>query len=205
MMYGIVKESKLLSLSKISMFGWKLSRCLTRVLKLSLKMEDGITKCTDFGLIFLKMMRNYWIYNVLYGIIYLYKGVNIMTMEQKTIEQLNEIARSSKYGFIALSELNASSDMRAIVYDDIGYDDSESKSIGSDKIAYPMVYDYCLFNNGVPRIFSMMDEILSDYYLRAFVVKSKDEIYAEILSEIDMNFCIIIKDGKWESIESELL
>lgn len=128
-----------------------------------------------------------------------------MTMEQKTIEQLNEIARSSKYGFIALSELNTSSDMRAIVYDDIGYDDSESKSVGSDKIAYPMVYDYCLFNNGVPCVFSMMDEILSDYYLRSFVVKGKDEIYAEILSEVDVNFCIIIKDGRWESIESELL
>lgn len=140
------------------------------------------------------MMRNYWIYNVLYGIIYMYKGVSIMIMEQKTIEQLNEIARSSTHGFIALSELNASSDMRAIVYDD-----SESKSIGFDKIAYPMVYDYCLFNNGVPRVFSMMDEILSDYYLRAFVVKSKDEIYAEILSEIDVNFCIIIKDGKWKT------
>lgn len=122
-----------------------------------------------------------------------------MTMEQKTIEQLNEIARSSKYGFIALSDLNASSDIRAVVYDDIGYDDSESKTIGSNKIAYPMVYDYCLFNNGVPHIFSMMDEILSDYYLRAFVVKSKDEIYAEILSEIDVTFCIIIKDGKWKT------
>lgn len=120
--------------------------------------------------------------------------------EQKTIDQLNEIARSSKHGFIALSELNKSSDMRAIVYDD-----SESRNIGSDKIAYPMVYDYCLFNNGVPHIFSMMDEILPDYYLRAFVVKGKDEIYAEILSEIDVNFCIIIKDSKWESIESELL
>lgn len=129
----------------------------------------------------------------------MYKGVSIMTMEQKTIEQLNEIARSSKYGFIALSELNTSSDMRAIVYDDIGYDDSEIKNIDSDKIAYPMVYDYCLFNNGVPHIFSMMDEILSDYYLRAFVVKGKDEIYAEILSEIDVNFCIIIKDGKWKT------
>lgn len=128
-----------------------------------------------------------------------------MIMEQKTIDQLNDIARSSKHGFIALSELNASSDMRAIVYDDIGYDDSESKSISSDKIAYPMVYDYCLFNNGVPHIFSMMDEILSDYYLRAFVVKSKNEVYAEILSEVDMNFCVIIKDGKWESIESDLL
>lgn len=130
----------------------------------------------------------------------MYKGVSVMTMEQKTIEQLNEIARSSKYGFIALSELNTSSDMRAIVYDD-----SESKNIGSGKIAYPMVYDYCLFNNGVPHIFSMMDEILPNYYLRAFVVKSKDEVYAEILSEVDVNFCIIIKDGKWESIEDNLL
>ncbi len=129
----------------------------------------------------------------------MYKGVSVMIMDQKTIEQLNKIARSSKYGFIALSELNASSDIRAVVYDDIGYDDSESKSIGSDKTAYPMVYDYCLFNNGVPRVFSMMDEILSDYYLRAFVVKSKDEIYAEILSEVDVNFCIIIKDGKWKT------
>lgn len=117
-----------------------------------------------------------------------------MIMNQKTIKQLNDIARSSKHGFIALSELNASSDMRAIVYDD-----SESKNIGSGKIAYPMVYDYCLFNNGVPHIFSMMDEILSDYYLRAFVVKGKDEIYAEILSEVDVNFCIIIKDGKWKT------
>ena len=35
--------------------------------------------------------------------------------------------------------------------------------------------------------------------------KSKDEIYAEILSEIDVNFCIIIKDGKWKSIENDLL
>lgn len=130
----------------------------------------------------------------------MYKGVSVMTMEQKTIKQLNEIARSSKYGFIALSELNTSSDMRAIVYDD-----SESKNIGSGKIAYPMVYDYCLFNNGVPHIFSMMDEILPNYYLRAFVVKSKDEVYAEILSEVDVNFCIIIKDGKWESIEDNLL
>ena len=130
----------------------------------------------------------------------MYKGVSVMTMEQKTIEQLNEIARSSKYGFIALSELNTSSDMRAIVYDD-----SESKNIGSGKIAYPMVYDYCLFNNGVPHIFSMMDEILPNYYLRAFVVKSKDEVYTEILSEVDVNFCIIIKDGKWESIEDNLL
>ena len=125
--------------------------------------------------------------------------------DQKTIDQLNEIARNSKHGFIALSELNKNSDMRAIVYDDIWYDDSESKNIGSGKIAYPMVYDYCLFNNGVPRVFSMMDEILSDYYLRAFMVKSKGEICAEILSEVDVNFCIIIKDGKWESIESELL
>lgn len=123
-----------------------------------------------------------------------------MIMDQKTIKQLNDIARSSKYGFIALSELNTSSDMRAIVYDD-----SESKNIGSGKIAYPMVYDYCLFNNGVPHIFSMMDEILPNYYLRAFVVKSKDEVYAEILSEVDVNFCIIIKDGKWESIEDNLL
>lgn len=122
-----------------------------------------------------------------------------MIMNQKTIKQLNDIARSSKYGFIALSDLNSSSDMRAVVYDDIGYDDSESKNIGSGKIAYPMVYDYCLFNNGVPHIFSMMDEILSDYYLRAFVVKGKDEIYAEILSEVDVNFCIIIKDGKWKT------
>ena len=122
-----------------------------------------------------------------------------MIMNQKTIKQLNEIARSSKYGFIALSDLNSSSDMRAVVYDDIGYDDSESKNIGFGKIAYPMVYDYCLFNNGVPHIFSMMDEILSDYYLRAFVVKGKDEIYAEILSEVDVNFCIIIKDGKWKT------
>lgn len=140
-----------------------------------------------------------------YMVYYIYKGVSVMIMDQKTIEQLNEIARSSKYGFIALSELNAGSDMRAVVYDDIGYDDSESKNICFDKIAYPMVYDYCLFNNGVPRVFSMMDEILSDYYLRTFVVKSKDNMYAEILSEVDANFCIIIKDGKWESIESELL
>ena len=114
--------------------------------------------------------------------------------EQKTIEQLNEIARSSKHGFIAFSELNKSSNMRAIVYND-----SECKNIGADKIAYPMVYDYCLFNNGVPHVFSMIDEILPEYYLRAFVVKSKNEIYAEILSEVDVNFCIIIKDGKWKT------
>lgn len=162
-------------------------------------MADGVTKCTDSLVDFGGMTRNYWIYNVLYGIIYMYKGVSVMIMDQKTIEQLNEIARSSKYGLIALSELNTSSDMRAIVYDDIGYDDSESKNIGSDKIAYPMVYDYCLFNNGVPHVFSMMDEILSGYYLRAFVVKSKDEIYTEVLSEVDANFCIIIKDGKWKT------
>ena len=125
----------------------------------------------------------------------MYKGVSAMIItEQKTIDQLNEIAKNSKHGFIALSELNKSSDMRAIVYDD-----SESKNIGSSKIAYPMVYDYCLFNNGVPHIFSMMDEILPDYYLRAFVVKSKNEIYAEILSEVDVDFCIIIKDGKWKT------
>lgn len=115
--------------------------------------------------------------------------------EQKTIDQLNEIARSSKHRFIALSELDKGSDMRAIVYND-----SESRNIGSGKIAYPMVYDYCLFNNGVPHVFSMMDEILPEYYLRAFVVKSKDEIYAEILSEVDVDFCIIIKDGKWKTI-----
>lgn len=162
-------------------------------------MEDGITKYTDSLVGLGGVTRKYWIYNALYGILYMYKGVGIMTMEQKTIEQLNEIAKSSKYGFIALSDLNASSDMRAVVYDDIGYDDSESKNIGSDKIAYPMVYDYCLFNNGAPRVFSMMDEILSDYYLRAFVVKSKDNMYAEILSEVDVNFCIIIKDGKWKT------
>lgn len=149
------------------------------------------------------MTRNYWIYNASYGIIYMHKGVSVMIItDQKTIDQLNEIARNSKHGFIALSELNKNSDMRAIVYDDIGYDDSESKSIGPDKIAYPMVYDYCLFNNGVPHVFSMMDEILPDYCLRAFVVKSKDEIYAEILSEVDVNFCIIIKDGKWKTTMS---
>lgn len=129
------------------------------------------------------------------------KGVGVMIiMEQKAIDQLDEIARNSKHGFIALSELNKSSDMRAIVYDD-----SECKNISSGKIAYPMVYDYCLFNNGVPHVFSMMDEILPEYYLRAFVVKSKDEIYAEILSEVDVDFCIIIKDGKWKSIEDDLI
>lgn len=115
-----------------------------------------------------------------------YKVINLDTTE--LIKVLNRLAEKSKYGFKPFSSV-ISKEQRGIVYDD--------ENVLRDGLSYEIVLDseLDLKNHCVTKTYS---QLLEKDKINVRVIKNgTDGPYVLVASELEPDFVVIIKIGRW--------
>lgn len=112
--------------------------------------------------------------------------INLDTIE--LIKVFNQLAEKSKYGFKSFSSV-ISKEQKGIIYDD--------ENTTGDGLSYEIVADseMNLKNHCVTKTYS---QLLEKNKINVRVIKNgTDSPYALVTSELEPDFNVIIKNGRW--------
>lgn len=122
-----------------------------------------------------------------------------MEVNTKTIQFigfLNELADRSAYGIHPFSE------MKEQYTDGLLYDDKNAINANNDCAAYPLIADY-LVDEQHHDIVSTWTNVYNKEWLNVVVLivtnENREDIFVEVTSRIDNEFCIVVGNGKWYS------